>query len=91
MSTIGFSAAALAFLYGFVTEWRQSRRGPNSAENAIVPTLPWAVAAAMFVMLGALCTGWDLAWWAYPLLFLGCAVLFGYAIAWAGKADFHFD
>src|SRR6516225_5833829 len=41
-----FVVAILAFMIGFVTEFRQSRKiGPY----AIVPTLPWAVGAGLFV------------------------------------------
>jgi hypothetical protein len=72
-----FILAALAFLIGFVTEYRQSRQaGPI----AIVPTLPYAPAAALFLLLGLLLLPSSLSWWVYPTAFVGSALAFGYAI-----------
>ena len=63
-----FVMAALAFLNGFVTEYRQSREvGPI----AIVSTLPFAVAAALFVFLGlAALLRHGVPWWCLPLGFI---------------------
>jgi len=71
-----FVLAALVFLLGFVTEYRQSRRvGPYAS----VPTLPHAVGAAIFVVLGmANCS--DIPWWVLPPAFAAGVVVFGYAI-----------
>jgi hypothetical protein len=72
-----FVIAALAFLYGFVTEYRQSRRvGPY----AIVPTLPCAVASAICVVFGLWLLPYDIPWWILPLAFIGAVVVFGYAM-----------
>ena len=73
-----FAMATLSFLNGVVTEYRQSRRvGPF----AIVPTRPWAVAAALFVLLGLVAlVQHGVPWWCSPLGFIGCLVVFGYAI-----------
>ena len=75
--------AALAFLNGFVTEFRQSRRvGPY----AIVPTLPWGVAAAIFVDFGF----WFLScvpWWTLPFVIIGATLVFGYGILRATRKN----
>jgi hypothetical protein len=80
-----FLMAAVSFLNGFVTEYRQSRRvGPY----AIVPTLPWAVAAALFVLLGLVALlRQGVPWWCLPLAFVGSLVVFGRAIMWAGSSS----
>jgi hypothetical protein len=76
-----FALAALAFLNGFVTEYRQSRRvGPY----AIEPTLPWAVAAAIFVVLGLGLIPGGVPWWAFPVAFVAAVVAFGFGIYRAG-------
>jgi hypothetical protein len=77
LSIICFVMATLAFLNGFVTEYRQSRRpGPY----AIVPTLPWAFLAALFVLFGLWFLPYDVPWWAYPLAFVVALITFGFAI-----------
>jgi hypothetical protein len=79
-----FICATLAFLNGFLTEYRQSRRrGPY----ATVPTLPWAVAAAIFVVFGLLLLPYDIAWWTLPLAFVGAVLVFGSAIMRATLCD----
>ncbi len=77
-----FVLAALAFLNGLVTEYRQSReKGPI----AMVPTLPQAVAAAMWVAIGLLWLPVAIPWWAYLLGFFGSALVFGCLINCAGR------
>jgi hypothetical protein len=77
-----FLLAAYAFVYGFVTEYRQSRQvGPF----AIVPTLPFAVAAALQLVLGLLLLPCEISWWIFPLTFFGAVVVFGFAIMHAGS------
>jgi MFS-type transporter involved in bile tolerance (Atg22 family) len=77
-----FIVGALAFLNGFVTEYRQSRRiGPY----AIVPTLPWAVPAASFVVFGLWFVPYNIPWWSLPLAFIGAVVVFGYGIMLATR------
>jgi len=72
-----FGLAALGFLNGVVTEYRQSRRvGPY----AIVPTLPWAVAAALLLALGLASLRLGVPWWAFPLVFVAASAGFGYGI-----------
>ena len=73
-----FLFAAACFLYGFVTEWHQSRaQGPV----AIVATLPFAVAAAVFLSLGLFWLPGNVPWWAYPLTFFGSVLGLGWLIA----------
>jgi O-antigen/teichoic acid export membrane protein len=77
-----FVVAILAFMIGFVTEFRQSRKiGPY----AIVPTLPWAVGAGLFVGFALLFL--HIAWWIILLAFGGAVVVFGYAIIRASRRD----
>jgi hypothetical protein len=80
-----FACAALSFGWGFVTEYRQSRApGPV----AIVPTLPFGVAAAVFVEFGVLWLRLGIPFWVHVLVFLGSAVLFGFAILKASTGSY---
>lgn len=82
LAIICFGMAALCYLVGFVTEYRQSRRvGPY----AIVPTLPYAVAAALFATMGQVSLRLLIAipWWTFPLVFVCAVVIFGYGITFA--------
>jgi hypothetical protein len=73
-----FAASAIALTIGVVTEYRQTR--PRE-DNAIVPTLPWAVASALFVVLGLFSLPRSMPWWLYPVVFIGAAFAFGYLIS----------
>ena len=87
LAIASFVAAALCFLNGIVTEYRQTRRvGPY----AIVPTLPYAVAAAIFVTLGLWFLPASLPWWTYPVGFASALVVCGFTILRAnadGKSE----
>lgn len=72
-----FAASAIALTIGVVTEYRQTR--PRK-DNAIVPTLPWAVAGAMFFVLGLFWIPRSIPWWIYPVAFIGAVFAFGYLI-----------
>jgi len=78
IAIVSFVLSIIAFLYGVVTEHRQSRaKGPV----AIVPTLPWAVAGAVFIVLGLFWLPTKIPWWVCILAFFGSAVTFGYIIS----------
>ena len=77
VAIVCFTIAAAAFLYGFITEWRQTR---TTKYNAMVPTLPWAVVAAIFVVFGLSWLRTGIPWWAYPLAFFGSGLVSGWAI-----------
>ena len=80
-----FVFAALSFGWGFVTEYRQSRTpGPV----AIVPTLPFAVAAGVFVEFGVLWLRLAIPFWVHVIVFLGSTVLFGFAILKASAGSY---
>ena len=71
-----FVLATLAFAYGVVTEYRQTRAtGPI----AIAATLPFALAAAIFIVLGLAWFPGSRPWWSYPLAFVVSLTTFGYA------------
>jgi hypothetical protein len=71
-----FVLAALAFTYGVVTEYRQTRAtGPI----AIVATLPFALQAANFIALGLYLFPGSRPWWSYPLALVVSLITFGYA------------
>ena len=71
-----FVLAALGFTYGVVTEYRQTRAtGPI----AIVPALPFAVQAAILVVLGLCLLPGSKPWWSYPLALVVSLTAFGYA------------
>jgi hypothetical protein len=72
-----FVLATLAFLFGFVTEYRQSRR---FEPYALVPALPWAVTAAIFVAMGLWWLPYAIPCWVIPFAFVAATVVFGYAI-----------
>jgi len=59
-----FVVAAFAFTYGAVTAYRQTR---STGPIAIVPTLPFAVQAAVLVVLGLYLLSGSRPWWSYPL------------------------
>lgn len=72
-----FTLATIALTIGVVTEYRQTRaHGPV----ATVPTLPWAVAGAMMVVLGLFWLPQSIPWWIYPVAFFGAVFTFGYTI-----------
>jgi hypothetical protein len=81
-ATVFFTLAVAAFLCGFITEWRQNR---STRPDAIVPTLPWALAAAIFALFGMFWLRADIPWWVYPLALTGCVLLFGWGITKAGQ------
>ena len=71
-----FVLAALAFTYGVVTEYRQTRAtGPI----AIVATLPFAVQAAIFIVLGLCLFHGSRPWWSYLLALVVSLATFCYA------------
>jgi hypothetical protein len=77
ISIVCFVVAALGFGWGFVTEYRQSRAaGPV----AIVPTLPFAVAAGLFVEFGVLWLRLGIPFWVHVIVLLGSTGLFVFAI-----------
>jgi hypothetical protein len=77
------SAFALAtFLWGFITEYRQSRAESSSA---IVPTLPFAVAASFFISFAVWGFDVGLPFWGYPIIFLGSTLFLGFLILKASK------
>ena len=71
-----FVFSVLAFLNGFTTEYRQSR----TFDVAYVPTLLWAVAAALFLVLGLLLLRTGMDWWWYPTVFFSSSLVLGFAI-----------
>jgi hypothetical protein len=78
---IGITSSVFAiasFVYGFITEFRQSRI--TNLPVATVPTLPFAVASSIFV--GFALWGYDvgLPTWGYPLVFVGSVMLLGFLI-----------
>ncbi len=77
-----FVVAALAFTYGVVTEYRQTRAaGPI----AIVATLPFAVQAAVLLVLGLYLLPGSRPWWNYPFAFIVSLTTFGYATIRASR------
>ena len=87
VSIVCFIFAAISFIWGLVTEYRQSRaEGPI----AIVPTLPFAVAAGIFVTFGLAWLHLDIPFWIHFIVFFGSSALFIFAIVNAsgtGRAD----
>jgi hypothetical protein len=81
-ATACFVAAFVAAVNGIVTEYRQTRvEGPV----AIVGTMPWSPAAALFSLFGMLALPMVLDWWWYPTVFLTVLVVSGWAIERAGR------
>jgi hypothetical protein len=80
-SILCFILAALAFSNGFITEYKQSREVGCST----VPTLPMAVMAALFLMLGLWYFPNHVPFWILPFIFFGSTIIFGYAIMKAHK------
>jgi hypothetical protein len=81
-ATVCFVVALAAALNGIVTEYRQRRaEGPV----AIVGTMPWSPAAAVFNLFGTIALPLSLDWWLYPVVFLTVLVVSGCAIMRAGK------
>ncbi|MCZ7647194.1 MAG: hypothetical protein M5U26_18385 [Planctomycetota bacterium] len=76
---LSFALALLAFLHGLVTEYRQSK--PEFG-NAHLPTLPWAVAAALILALGLNFLEVEIEWWRQVLVFVVAVWMFGSAIIW---------
>jgi len=73
---ICFVLATLAFAYGVVTEYRQTRAtGPI----AIVATLPFALQTAILIVLGLYWFPGSRPWWGYPLAFVVSLTTSGYA------------
>jgi hypothetical protein len=82
LATICFGVAIGATSIGVVTEYRQTRaEGPV----AIVGTMQWSPAAAIFSLLGLLALPISLDWWWYPIIFLAVLFVSGWAIIGAGK------
>jgi hypothetical protein len=70
-----FIFSAVAFLTGFITEYRQSRaKGPI----AIVPTVPYPVAASIFVLFGLIILPTPMSCWIYLLAFVASVTVFGF-------------
>src|SRR5262249_49406136 len=79
---ICFIIAAFALTYGVVTAYRQTRAtGPI----AIVPTLPFAVQAAILVTMGLCLLPGSRPWWSYTLTLLISLATFGYATIRASR------
>jgi hypothetical protein len=77
IAIVCFVLSIIVFLYGVVTEYRQSHAtGPI----AIVPTLPWAVEGAIFIVMGLFWLPTPIPWWVYLLAFFSSAITFGYLI-----------
>jgi hypothetical protein len=76
--------AFATFLWGFITEYRQSR---DQNYNAIVPTLPFAVAASFFISFAV--WGFDVGFpfWGYPIIFLGSSLFLGFSILKISKTS----
>jgi hypothetical protein len=71
-----FVLAVLAFSYGVVTEYRQTRAtGPI----AIVATLPFALQAAILIVMGLYIFPGSRPWWSYPLALVVSLTTYGYA------------
>jgi hypothetical protein len=79
---ICFIVGALTLSIGLVTEYRQSRR---VGSYAIVPTLPNAVAAALFITFGIWFLPYAIPWWVFPLAFAAMVFVFGLAIVRATR------
>jgi len=58
-----FVVAALEFTYGVVTEYRQTRA---TDPLSIVATLPFALQAAILIVLGLYLLPGSRSWWSYP-------------------------
>jgi hypothetical protein len=81
-ATTCFVAAVVAAINGIVTEYQQTRaEGPV----AIVGTMPWSPAAALFSLFGTLALPMALDWWWYPTVFLTVLVVSAWAIMRAGR------
>ncbi len=82
LATICFVVAMFAVFVGILTEYRQTRaEGPV----AIIGTMQWSPAAALFTLLGLLALPISLDWWWYPIVFLTVLVVSGWTIMRAGK------
>ena len=68
------------FIWGFVTEWRQSR---ESGPIAIVATLPMAVVSAILLSIAVGVAPLGVPWWAVCLLFPVLTVALGKLILMA--------
>jgi hypothetical protein len=81
-AAVCFSLALAATLVGIVTEFRQTRAdGPV----AIVGTMQWSPAAAIFSLLGLLALPMWVDWWWYPIVFFAVLFVAGWAIMRASK------
>jgi hypothetical protein len=81
-AAVCFALALVAALVGIVTEFRQTRAdGPV----AIVGTMQWSPAAAIFSLLGLLALPMWLDWWWYPIVFFAVLLVTGWAIMRASK------
>ena len=72
-----FALAALSFGWAFVMEYRQSR---SDGPVAIVPTLPFAVPAGIFVEFGLLWLRLDIPFLAHVIIFISSTILFAFGI-----------
>ncbi len=75
VAIFAFTASTTAFLIGFMTELRQARQIRRGEPIALVPTLPYAAAAAVFLMLGLFAL--PIPWWIAPIGFLCGMLVFG--------------
>src|SRR5687768_15331847 len=82
LATINFALALVAASNGIVTEYRQTR---TDGPVAIVGTMPWAVAASIFSLLGLLSLPFSLNWWWYPIVFVAVLLVSGWSIMRASK------
>jgi hypothetical protein len=82
LATICFVFAIVTTFYAVVTEYRQTRaNGPV----AMVGTMQWSPAAAVFSLLGLDALPISLPGWCYPAIFLAVLLLSGWAIMRRGK------
>lgn len=77
IAIVCFGLSIFAFIYGVVTEYRQSREGGPIAR---VPTLPWAIEAALLIVLGLYWLPQPIRWWVYLAAFSGSVLIFGFII-----------
>jgi len=80
-----FLASSAAFLFGFVTEWRQAQQTRRGEPVAIVATLPFAVMAAILLAFGLIFL--PIPWWIAPIGLAISIVVFGKLITRASAND----
>ena len=78
-----FVVSGLAFGWGFLTEVRQQIRIKRGEPVSVVPTLPFAVQAAVFVMF-CLCF-LPIPWWIAPIGLVIAVIVLGKMILYVAK------